>query len=61
MERGYGRLEWWVLDWNENAQGFYRQRGAQPMEEWTVWRLTGDALSRLGTTEPSPRPPGSAG
>lgn len=48
VERGYGRLEWWVLDWNESAQGFYRGLGAEPMDEWTVWRLTGDALQRLG-------------
>jgi GNAT superfamily N-acetyltransferase len=43
-ERGYGRVEWSVLDWNEPAQGFYRSLGAVPMDEWTVWRLTGDAL-----------------
>ena len=39
-ERGYGRVEWAVLDWNEPAQGFYRSLGAVPMDEWTVWRLT---------------------
>lgn len=39
-ERGYGRVEWWVLDWNEPAQAFYRSMGAEPMDEWTVWRLT---------------------
>jgi GNAT superfamily N-acetyltransferase len=38
-ERGYGRVEWAVLDWNEPAQGFYRTLGAEPMDEWTVWRL----------------------
>ena len=43
-ERGYRRVEWWVLDWNEPAHGFYRRLGATPMDEWTVWRLTGDAL-----------------
>ena len=43
-ERGYGRVEWSVLNWNVDAQGFYRSIGAQPMDEWTVWRLTGDAL-----------------
>ena len=47
LERGYQRLEWWVLDWNEPAQAFYRTVGAEPMNEWTVWRLTGDALGRL--------------
>lgn len=46
--RGCGRLEWWVLDWNESAIRFYRSLGAQPMEDWTVFRLTGDALARLG-------------
>jgi GNAT superfamily N-acetyltransferase len=51
-ERGYGRLEWWVLDWNEPAQGFYRSLGADPMTEWTVWRVTGDALTELGDIAP---------
>jgi GNAT superfamily N-acetyltransferase len=48
VERGYGRLEWAVLDWNAPAIGFYRSLGAQPMDEWTVWRLTGDPLRDLG-------------
>ncbi|SRR6266498_398658 len=47
VERGYGRLEWWVLDWNEPALRFYRSLGATPMDEWTVQRLTGDALLAL--------------
>jgi GNAT superfamily N-acetyltransferase len=47
VERGCGRVEWAVLDWNEPAIGFYRRIGAQAMEEWTVHRLTGDALRRL--------------
>jgi len=47
VRRGYGRLEWWVLDWNTPAIGFYRSIGAEPMSEWTVQRLTGPALSRL--------------
>lgn len=47
VEQGYGRLEWWVLDWNEPALGFYRSLGAEPMDEWTVQRVTGDALNRL--------------
>ncbi len=51
-DRGYSRLEWWVLDWNSPALGFYRSLGAEPMDEWTVWRLTGDALARLGTSSP---------
>jgi GNAT superfamily N-acetyltransferase len=52
VERGCGRLEWSVLDWNEPALGFYRKLGAQPMAEWTVQRLTGDALSALGARAP---------
>jgi GNAT superfamily N-acetyltransferase len=48
VERGYTRLEWWVLDWNEPALGFYRSIGAQPMDEWTVYRVTGSALAALG-------------
>lgn len=50
VERGYRRLEWWVLDWNEPALGFYRSIGAQPMDEWTVQRVTGDALTTLATS-----------
>lgn len=50
VERGYRRLEWWVLDWNEPALGFYRSIGAAPMDEWTVHRVTGDALSALATS-----------
>lgn len=46
-ERGYGRFEWSVLDWNEPAIGFYTALGAAPMAEWTVHRLTGDALRAL--------------
>jgi GNAT superfamily N-acetyltransferase len=41
------RLEWWVLDWNEPALAFYRSIGAAPMDEWTVQRVTGDALVKL--------------
>ncbi|TQJ31293.1 GNAT family N-acetyltransferase [Microbacterium sp. SLBN-146] len=47
LERGYSRLEWTVLDWNELAIGFYRSIGATPMDEWTTQRLTGDALERF--------------
>ena len=46
-ERGYGRVEWSVLDWNELAIGFYKGLGAKPMDEWTVFRLTGDSLRKL--------------
>ncbi len=38
-ERGWGRMEWAVLNWNTPAQGFYREMGARPMSEWTTWRL----------------------
>jgi GNAT superfamily N-acetyltransferase len=44
VERGCGRLEWSVLNWNEPAIGFYNSLGAEPMKEWTVYRLTGEAL-----------------
>jgi GNAT superfamily N-acetyltransferase len=47
VERGYGRLEWWVLDWNAPAIGFYGSLGAIPMAEWTVHRLTGQGLRDL--------------
>lgn len=50
MERGCARLEWWVLDWNEPAIGFYRKLGARPMDEWTTMRLDGEALAQLGAT-----------
>ncbi len=45
--RGCGRFEWWVLDWNEPAIGFYKALGAVPMDEWTVNRVSGEALTRL--------------
>lgn len=44
VERGYHRLEWWVLDWNEPSIGFYRSIGAESMDEWTRFRLDGSAL-----------------
>jgi len=47
VRRGYGRLEWWVLDWNAPAIGFYRSIGAEPMSEWTVQRLAGNSLDDL--------------
>ena len=46
-ERRYGRIEWSVLDWNELAIGFYKGLGAKPMDEWTVFRLTGESLQAL--------------
>ena len=45
VQRGYDRLEWSVLDWNEPAIGFYRAQGAVPMDDWTVFRLTDEALA----------------
>ena len=48
LERGCGRLEWAVLDWNEPSIGFYRQLGAVAMDDWTVYRVSGDALRKLG-------------
>jgi len=50
-DRGCGRMEWAVLDWNEPAINFYRALGAKPMEEWTVFRLTRDGISRLAQSE----------
>jgi GNAT superfamily N-acetyltransferase len=47
VERGYTRLEWSVLDWNAPAIAVYRSQGAVPMDEWTVHRLTGDALRAM--------------
>jgi GNAT superfamily N-acetyltransferase len=51
LERGCGRMEWAVLDWNEPAIKFYRALGAKPMDEWTVFRLTRDGIARLAQAE----------
>ena len=51
-DRGYARLEWWVLDWNTPAIDFYRALGAQPMDDWTVNRITGAPLERLANRAP---------
>lgn len=48
VKRGYGRFEWSVLDWNSPAIEFYKSLGAKPMTEWTIFRVTGPALTRLG-------------
>jgi len=45
---GYGRLQWWVLDWNSPAIEFYKSFGAEAMDEWTVYRTSGQALKDLG-------------
>ena len=55
VREGCGRMEWSVLDWNEPAIRFYRSIGARPMEEWTVYRLTGDALVRFASDNPAVR------
>jgi GNAT superfamily N-acetyltransferase len=47
VERGYGRLEWWVLDWNSPARAFYESIGAQALQEWIPYRVTGDQLQAL--------------
>ncbi len=47
VDRNCGRLEWWVLDWNQPAKDFYQSLGAEPMDDWTVNRVTGDALTDL--------------
>ncbi|MFJ6935233.1 GNAT family N-acetyltransferase [Streptomyces sp. NPDC101132] len=49
VERGYERLEWSVLDWNTPSIDFYRSLGALPQDEWTVYRLTDEALTKLGS------------
>ena len=52
VERGYARLEWAVLNWNQPAIDFYTSLGAVPMDEWTVYRLAGPALQRVATAPP---------
>lgn len=47
VERKCGRLEWWCLDWNEPSIGFYLSLGAEPMSDWTVYRIAGDTLAEL--------------
>ena len=47
-EKGYGRLQWWVLDWNSPAIEFYKSFGAEAMDEWTVYRTSGQTLKDLG-------------
>ena len=54
VERGWGRFEWAVLDWNTPAVGFYRALGATSQDEWTVYRLTGDALEDLAAISTNP-------
>ncbi|WP_445394846.1 GNAT family N-acetyltransferase [Streptomyces sp. LE64] len=54
VARGYERLEWSVLDWNRPSIDFYRALGARPQDEWTVYRLTDEALAALGAPVPAP-------
>jgi GNAT superfamily N-acetyltransferase len=59
VDRGFARLEWAVLDWNTPSIDFYRAAGAVPLDEWTVFRLTEDALTRFAAAQrlPTPAPP----
>lgn len=50
VERGCGRLEWWCLDWNRPSIDFYLSLGAEPMNDWTVYRITGDTLTQMAST-----------
>mgnify|MGYP000863350553 FL=1 len=47
VERGCGRLEWWCLDWSKPSIGFYLSLGAEPMKDWTIYRIAGDTLTKL--------------
>lgn len=47
VQRGCGRLEWWCLDWNKSSIDFYLSLGAEPMEDWTVYRIAGDTLKNM--------------
>ena len=47
VARGCGRLEWWCLDWNKSSIDFYLSLGAEPMHDWTVYRIAGDTLKKL--------------
>ncbi len=51
VARGWGRLEWRVLDWNEPSISFYKKLGAEPLEDWTVYRVTGAALQNLARSK----------
>ena len=51
LERGCGRMEWWCLDWNQPSIGFYKSLGAEPMSDWTVYRLTGTTLRELAGSD----------
>jgi GNAT superfamily N-acetyltransferase len=57
VDRGYGRLEWACLNWNEPSIKFYKSQGARPLDEWTTYRVTGEALTTLGAAFPDKTPP----
>lgn len=59
--RGYPRIDWAVLNWNELAKGFYRRLGARPNATWETWRLDGDALAALGGPPQPGGPPRTSG
>ena len=56
VDRGCGRFEWTVLDWNESSIGFYRKQGAEILPDWRICRVTGPALTRLATTAAANEP-----
>ena len=51
VARGCGRLEWWGLDWNKPSIDFYKSLGAEPMDEWTTYRITGETLQQMGRVD----------
>jgi GNAT superfamily N-acetyltransferase len=53
VDRGYERFQWWVLDWNEPSINFYKSIGAEAMDEWTVYRLSGSALKSFAASSTS--------
>ena len=55
VDRNYERFQWWVLDWNEPSINFYRSIGAEAMDEWTVYRLSGSALKSFAASSTSNR------
>ena len=55
VDRGYERFQWWVLDWNEPSINFYKSIGAEAMDEWTVYRLSGSALKSFAASSTSNR------
>jgi GNAT superfamily N-acetyltransferase len=54
QKRDCGRMEWAVLDWNEPAIEFYKTLGAEPLDEWTIFRLTSDGIAKLAQAAPDP-------